>query len=355
MSAINFGQSLSFTETVNLIASCPEIRVHVEGEPGIGKSSMLEAISRKTGITRYAYIDTPNLDIGDAAMPVIKHDTKTTGFYPNERFQLHLGEPVIIMLDEFSKGMQPVQNMLHPLLEETNPRFGDIPLPAGSIVFTTGNLGSDGVGDGRKAHTIGRQTTVRMRKPTAEEWINNYAVNAGVAAPIVAWVERTPEVMASYLDSGQEDNFYIFNPRRPGKAYCSPRSLSRASHVVKQRKVLGENTMVAALTGTIGEKAANDLGAYIAFQNELPKWSEIIENPRTAPVPTSSGATSVLVFGAVMRVETDTIDAFMTYLERFDTNWQATFCLTLAKSEKQKVGFRNAAYTKWLADNQDLL
>ena len=45
----------------------------------------------------------------------------------------------------------------------------------------------------------------------------------------------------------------------------------------------------------------------------------------------------------------------MQYLDRFDTNWQATFCLTLAKSAKQKIGFRNASYTKWLADNQDLL
>lgn len=355
MSNINFGSSLSFDETVNLIALCPEIRVHVEGEPGIGKSSMLEAIATKAGIDSWAYIDTPNLDIGDAALPVIKHDTKTTGFYPNERFKLHEGKPVVIMLDEFSKGMEPVKNMLHPLLEEKNPRFGDIPLPVGSIVFTTGNLGSDGVGDGRKAHTIGRQTTVRMRKPTNEEWIHNYAVNAGVAAPIIAWVDRNPQVMASYLDSGQEDNHLIFNPRRVGKAYCSGRSLSRASHIVKRRRELGENAMIAALAGTIGQQGAHDLGAYLAFQDEIPAWREIIENPKTAHVPTSSGAASVLVFGAVQRVDEGNIDAFMEYLSRFDINWQATFCLTLSKSERQKVGFRNKSYRDWLTENQDLL
>jgi hypothetical protein len=49
------------------------------------------------------------------------------------------------------------------------------------------------------------------------------------------------------------------------------------------------------------------------------------------------------------------MDAFMQYLSGFDTTWQATFCLTLAKSAKQKVGFRNSTFTKWLADNQDLL
>lgn len=355
MATISFGSTLSFDETVSLIALCPELRVHVEGEMGIGKSSMIEAIARKTGITRSAYIDMPNLDVGDGAMPVIKHDTKTTGFYPNERFNLHLGEPVIIMLDEFPKGAQPVQNMLHPLLEETNPRFGDIPLPAGSIVFTTGNLTTDGVGDNRKAHTINRQTTVRMRKPTNEEWINNYAVNAGIDGAIIAFAKEVPQLFASYLDEGQEDNHYIYNPRRPSKVYVSPRSLSRASHIVKRRRELGSNAMTAALIGTIGEQAARDLGAYIEFQNELPSWADIIANPKSTRVPDSPGASAVLVFGAVQRVEADTIDAFMSYLDRFDTNWQATFCLALAKSNKQKVGFANASYRNWLTANQDLL
>lgn len=352
---INFGSTVSFNECVNLIAACPEIRVHVEGEPGIGKSSMLEVIAAKAGISAFAYIDTPNLDIGDAAMPVLKHDTKTTGFYPNERFKLHTGEPVVIMLDEFSKGPQPVQNMLHPLLEEKNPRFGDIPLPAGSIVFTTGNLGVDGVGDSRKAHTIGRQTTVRMRKPTNDEWVDNYAVNAGVEGAIMAWVKRTPHTMASYLDEGQADNHYIYNPRRIGTAYVSPRSLSRASHIVRQRHILGPNAMTAALVGTIGEQGARDLGAFIEYQNELPTWEEIIGDPKQVRIPDSAGASAVLIFGAVTRVESDTIDAFMEYLDRFDTNWQATFCLSLAKSEKQMVGFRNAKYRDWVAANQDLL
>lgn len=355
MATINFGSALSFNETVGLISECPEIRVHVEGEPGIGKSSMLNAISKRTGIASFAYIDTPSLDIGDAAMPVLKHDTKTTGFYPNERFKLHTGEPVIIMLDEFSKGPQPVQNMLHPLLEETNPRFGDIPLPAGSIVFTTGNLTTDGVGDGRKAHTIGRQSKVRMRKPTSEEWIHNYAIDAGIEGSIIAWVDRTPQCMASYTDEGQEDNFYIFNPRRVGNAYVSPRSLSRATHIVRKRHIIGANAMTAALIGTIGEQGARDLGAFIEYQNELAPWADIIANPKSARVPDSAGASAVLIFGAVQRVAADTIDAFMQYLDRFDTNWQATFCLALAKSDKQKVGFRNAAYRDWVAANQDLL
>ena len=352
---INLDTTLSFDDCVSLIAANPEIRVHVEGEPGIGKSSMMKAIAAKTGITRCAYIDVPNLDLGDIAMPALRHETQTTTYYPNERFQLHHGEPVLIMLDEFTKGAEPVKNMLHPLLEETNARLGDKPIPDGSVIYSTGNLGSDGVGDTRKAHTIGRQTTVRMRKPTSKEWIHNYAVDAGVSGAVIAWVDATPQCMASYLDQGQEENHLIFSPRRAAKAYVSPRSLSRSSPIVNRRREYSESTLLAALIGTIGEQGARDLSAYITYQNDIPTWKDIIATPRSTRIPDSPGATAVLVFGAIQRVEAESIDAFMSYVERLDTQWQATFCLTLAKSEKQHVGFRNVAYRNWLLANQDLL
>ena len=44
-----------------------------------------------------SYIDVPNMDLGDIAMPVVDHDTRVTRYYPNARFRLHEGKPVIVM------------------------------------------------------------------------------------------------------------------------------------------------------------------------------------------------------------------------------------------------------------------
>lgn len=353
MQTINFGQSVTLDEASTLIATCPELKVHMESEPGIGKSSQLPVIARKAGIDQCLYIDASQYSTGDGAMPAVNHDTKTSSFYINERFGFHSGKPVAIMVDELPKAMQSVQNELHTLFEE-KPRFYGVDLPEGSIVCSSGNLTSDGVGDKTKDHTINRQTRVRVRKPSNDEWIHDFAVNAGVEGSLIAWSKATPQAFASYLDEGQEDNFYIFNPRRAGRSFFSPRSAFKASHIIKRRREIGPNAMTCALIGTIGEQAARDLGAYIEFQNELPSWADIVGSPRSTHVPTSAGASSVLIFGAVQRVDETSIDPFMQYLDRFDTNWQATFCLTLAKSAKQKVGFRNRSYTQWVADNQDL-
>ena len=116
---IAFGSTLTLKQAANLILTNPQTRFMVRGEPGIGKSTMLSYLAGQLAATHNAaYIDVPNMDLGDIAMPVVNHEQRVTCYYPNSRFRLHEGKPVIIMLDEFTKGADPIKNMLHPMLEE---------------------------------------------------------------------------------------------------------------------------------------------------------------------------------------------------------------------------------------------
>ena len=358
MSEVNFGKSISLKQAATLIASNPETRFLLQGEPGIGKSSLLEDIASKIGYD-YAYIDVPNMDLGDIAMPVIDHEHKVTRYYPNARFGIHLGKPMLIMLDEFTKGADPVKNMLHPMLEKANPRLGDIPLPKDgdkqTIVFLTGNLSSDGVGDSLKAHSRNRIVPVNIMKPTAEEWIE-WGMNHGIEAEVLAWVNQYPHALASYTDGGNADNPYIYNPRKQQNAFVSPRSLATASNIVRTRKQNDPDTVIAALTGAVGEAAARDMQAYIEFADQLPTWEAVIKDPKGTRVPTSAGACAIMVFGGIARVTDDTITPFMTYLERFAAEWQAVFVINIAKTpSKQAIAFKSKTFATWAAQNVDLL
>lgn len=358
MSEIKFGKTITLKQAATLIKTNPETRFLLQGEPGIGKSSILESIASDLGYD-YAYIDVPNMDLGDIAMPVIDHDTKTTRYYPNARFKVHAGKPVLIMLDEFTKGAEPVKNMLHPMLEKANPRLGDLPLPADgdkqTIVFLTGNLSTDGVGDSLKAHSRNRLVPVTIAKPTAEEWIE-WGMNHGIEAEVLAWVNQYPHALASYLDAGQQDNPYIYNPKRAQSAFVSPRSLATASNIVRTRKQNDPDTVIAALTGAIGESGARDMQAYIEFSDQLPTWEATIKDPKHTAIPTSPGACAIVVFGGISRVTKDTITPFMEYLQRFDAEWQAVFAINIAKTpSKQSIAFSCKAFAEWVAKNQDLL
>jgi len=355
MAEVSFGKSITLKQAANLICSNPETRFLLQGEPGIGKSSLLEMIASRMGYA-HAYIDVPNMDLGDIAMPVIDHESKTTRYYPNARFKVHTGEPVVVMLDEFTKGADPVKNMLHPMLEKANPRLGDISLNKDLfIVFLTGNQSTDGVGDNLKAHSRNRLVPVTISKPDADQWIE-WAIGKGIEAEVIAWVSRFPQVLASYTDGGQNDNPYIYNPKRNQNAFVSPRSLETASNIVRTRKQNDPDAVIAALTGAIGESGARDMQAYIEFADQLPTWEATVTKPDTAPVPTSPGACAIVVFGAISRVTKETMTPFMQYLERFAPEWQAVFAVNIAKAPaKQSIAFSCKAFAAWVAKNQDLL
>jgi hypothetical protein len=218
------------------------------------------------------------------------------------------------MLDELGKASRPVLNMLLPVILEH--RIGDVPLPTGSIVFGTTNLDTDGVGDNIPAHAYNRMTVVNISNPTAEEWLN-WAANNDIAPEIMAFAKQYPQVFDCYADMDKDTkNPYVFNPMTGMvRAFCSPRSLAKASNIVKQRDVLGSATLTA-LIGTVGEAAARDMEALINLADQLPVFENIVRDPANTKLPDGAGAMFILAFMVAGRVSKETIDAVMEYMER---------------------------------------
>jgi len=358
MAIINFGQSVSLKEFAHGIATVgKKVTVIGQGEPGIGKSAMLKYIQSQNPEYETAYIDCTLLDLGDFALPytedVLTGDNKmkVTKFAPNARFKMHGDKPVIIMLDEIGKAMKAVKNVLLTLMLEH--RIGDHYLPAGSVVFGTTNLLSDGVGDMLEAHARNRVALVTVRKPDHDEWIE-WAIGSSIAPEIIAWVKQFPHALASYTDPSQKENPYIFNPTRAGMgAVVTPRSLEKASDIAKQRDKLGDALTISLLTGTIGESAARDMQAFFTVVDKLPTWDGILNSPTTAKMPDDAVAKCIMVFSAIARVEKDTLSKWMQYAQRMDKEWQALFATSVMKSPtKQSFCVTNKEFKDWALANQ---
>jgi len=196
---------------------------------------------------------------------------------------------------------------------------------------------------------------VTVRKPSSDEWIT-WAMEHGIEPEVCAWVKQFPHSMASYMDEGQGDNPYIFNPKKVQQAYVSPRSLETASNIIGRRSQLDQDTVISALTGAIGESASRDMQAFIEYADQLPTWESVISSPTTATVPSSAGACAVMVYGAIAKVDKTSMDKFMVYLERMGEEWQACFCINIAKTTtKQAVAFSSKKFSNWVTFNQDLL
>jgi hypothetical protein len=354
MSLINFGKTVSLMDFAHAVAECGHLVTLVgEGEMGIGKSAMLKEVAKRLPTHLPAYIDCTLLDLGDFALPytVEENGMRVTRFAPNARFRFHEGKPVIIMLDEIGKAMGAVKNVLMTLMNEF--RIGDHFLPEGSIVFATTNLGMENLGDLLQPHQRNRICSVRIRKPDADEWIDNYAINSDIAPEIIAWVKQFPHALAAGDDPAQRENPYIniIGQTKTG-AVVTPRSLEKASHIAKRRAVLGDELTISMLTGVIGESAARDMQAFFTVVDKLPTWDAIIASPSTAKLPDDTIARCICVFGAITRVQKDTLSKWMTYVQRMDKEWQALFAKSVMKSDKQSFCVTNKEFKDWALANE---
>lgn len=320
------------------------------GQPGIGKSSILASLARAMPDYHPAYVDCANLDLGDLGLPLIDRDTPipTTTYAPNVRFGVHQTRPVLLMLDELGKATRPVLNMLLPALHPDERRLGDHSFPTGSIVFATTNLDTDGVGDAIPAHAYNRMTVCTIANPTAEEWLQ-WATSSpvqAIAPEILAFAQQYPQVFECYTDDPTSTNPYIFNPLRGQvRAYCSPRSLAHASHIVRQRSTLGEATL-PALMGTVGESAARDMDALLRLSDKLPTLKEITSAPTTTRLPTDASAYFILAFALATDTTKANITEVMQYVDRWDAfEAQALYITTVAGNrEKAPMACANAAF-----------
>lgn len=358
MTSINFGSRVSLKEAAQLIAAVGTTNnILLRGPMGTGKSSILKMLPEYLGDEyEYVYFDMTAKAEGDTAIPFPDKEAGVMRFFTNEALKLTTGKRVVILMDELPKAPRSIQNMVLPMFE--NPkRIADKLLPEGSIVIATSNLSEEGLGDTFMAHTMNRFTVIESRQATLDEWLVWGAAN-NVHPVVLAWVNQNPTALASFRDDDFDpNNAYVPNPKRVQVGQVvTPRSLEKASHIVWQREKFNENTLLAALIGTIGEPAARDMQHYIVFQDQLPSRELILKSPDTAPIPTSAGAIITLLFNLERAVDADTMSPIMKYVCRLESEPQAVFCTALARNKiKQTIAFRNSAFTKWAAENADIL
>lgn len=358
MSVINFGSRVSLQEAAQAIAAIGTTNtVLLKGEKGIGKSAIMDILPEYLGAGyEYAYFDMGNKSDGDTAIPFPDKERKVMEFFVNTALKVHTGKPVVIMLDEFGKAPRSIQNMMHTLLEVKRKRIQDTYLPEGSIVFLTTNLSEEGLGDVLFDHTLDRLTVFEVRKSNATEWLP-WGAEHNIHPAMLAWVDQTPTVLASFRDDDfDQDNPYVYNPKRVQGKTITPRSLELASNIMWQRDKITKNALLCGLIGTIGEAGARDIESYLAFQDEIPTRESIIKTPEIATIPVSAGAIVTLLFNLERAVTNETITPIMKYVRRLSEEHQAVFCTTLARSKsKQKIAFGNKAFTDWARENQDIL
>ena len=375
---------IQFTDTVNieqLAAMIPVMSATSEGaddhvtpvivsEPGVGKTSILKLIAENNGDKwrrpsdnyatdkyDYIYVDCPSKDFMDIAGTIPNHADKSLEQYIGALFKLDSDKPKVIMLDEVFKVPKLMGTLFTRLKLER--MVGDRSLPIGSIVFATSNNSSDGVGDAMQAHQGNRVCLMRMEKPDARRWIK-WAGDNGISSTIRAFVAMNPRVLNSYMDGGQENNEFIFNPTKPTQtvSFISPRSLTKCNRIVKNRSVWGKAAADVALAGTIGLSGAKLLSVFIDMEAQVTPVREIIKDPMGVILPEDIAALCMTMINAVDEIQTqDDLSGFMQFIQRMkqDELQSLFFTMLLDNKRTTKLAAGNETVKQWAINNYKYL
>jgi len=349
---------LSFTQVQSLISAVGDKRtVIVEGENGIGKTALFHAIKRMPKFANHIAvdpIDCTQLSDGSVWMPDLDRENGISRELPNERFGVskhnQLGvngsKPILVFLDEIAKAPQFIKNVLAPVIYER--RVGNYHMPEGSVVFCATNLSVEGLGDSIQAHLRNRLVFVKMRKPTADEWLK-WATDAGLNPMLLAFANNEPRVMESFIDyetggkfegkTLSKENGMIFNPKSTQLAYASPRSLHAASDILDAcLGVVDDATLENALVGTVGAVTASAMASFVRFGQDICDYARVIADPDHAPLSDNPTAQLIQVFQFVTRASDRTeAEAIVKYVWRMRAEMQSIFCNTVASSQRASL------------------
>ncbi len=355
MSVINNKVFIDINDAAQVVAAYGDkITPILIGEPGIGKSAVLETLKTTLGDEYdYIYIDCPVMDLSDIMMRVPNKETGTLEQYVASIFKLGNGRKKVIMLDEFMKSPKLLQIIWMRLV---NDRYlGDEYIDG--YLFATSNHATDGVGDSMLAHGSNRVMKFYVNKPNHKKWLV-WASENNISPFVRAWVAMNPSCLASFYDGGQEDNPNIFNPNKPKDSYVTPRTLAKSHYVVAKRDQMGDRLTEAALAGLLGLSAAQSMTATFALQGELVPVPEIIKDPEGVRVPEKLAALFLTMFNAVDVIETqDDLSQFMKFIKRVNSaELQSVFFTILLQSKRMtRIAKNNGDVMNWAKDNYELL
>jgi hypothetical protein len=122
-------------------------------------------------------------------------------------------------------------------------------------------------------------------------------------------------------------------------AYATPRSLVAAGDVLDAGDgVLDDDTLEAALVGTIGATTAEALSSFVRFGRDICSLERVLKDPATAPLSDNPTAQLVQVFQFVSRVDTrEDAEKVVEYIDRMRTEMQSIFANSVAQSQRVSI------------------
>ena len=250
-------------ENVNVI---PPLFIH--GSPGIGKSTIVNAVCKSRGIefidVRLAQMDPCDI----RGLPVPNKELKQMDWFVNGTWPRDPNGKGIIFLDELSSCDRSVACASYELVLDR--RLGKLySVPPGYLIVAAGNLTTDrAIATTMSSALANRFMHVELTS-SAEDWVEWGAAN-DIHPAVLGFIKTRPENLFSMKNQNLE------------RGWPSPRAWHRVSEMCKIFDVdkSGSKTLLQKIVyGLVGNSAGIDFMTYYKLNEEFDNILDYMTNP----------------------------------------------------------------------------
>lgn len=243
-------------------------------DPGVGKTTFIRHVSKGMDLEYYQSI-VAQYDPGElGGLPYVdKSGENMIRLRPSYLPPLdRAGEGGVFNLDELPQAMLASQNICSQIVNEW--RVGDHRIDRSITIVATGNKPSN------KAGTTSMPTHLRDRLcfitiETDHNDFLTYAASVGMDPRVRAYIKERPAALHKFDAAANS---------------CpSPRSWEKVSATLSLEG-LSKSVRREAIAGYIGEGDATSFEAWLRVEGKLPKFEDILADPKNVPIFTNKDA-----------------------------------------------------------------
>lgn len=332
--------------------------VYIKSAPGRGKTTVFvdasAILSKLLGKSiGHVVINGPLLTPADSIGYLVPKDvgghlesqyTDPFWFRTAEGKRLDEYDGGLIIIDEADKMDADVKKVIGEAA--LSGRLGPHVLPKGWLVWMAGNRAKDRSGSTKELdHLINRRIEIDIDDDIAS-WLE-WAAQNKVSPITMAFANQNPQIV-----------FTDGVPEKQGP-WCTPRSLVEADRYMQivansnGGKFADDNYTMEEVAGMIGQGAVSQFFAFVRLDREMPKFENIVKEPMTVKVPDKPDAQMLVCYNLAHRVNADTAEPVIKYVDRMPKEFAVTFAQTACRRDYSLL--RHPAVNAWALKNSSLM
>lgn len=318
--------------------------IHVTGEPGSGKTSVIEQtvaeLQQQDQTFGYWCLYTPSLSPIDFSVPMPDTNTGTLRMYHNDRLPNAFDTPDvkgIVFLGERDNADPATNKALQKYIN--NEDMGGLQKPKGVIVVSDSNDINHRSGAVQQSLALLSRSRVIPVQLDVECTLKYFA-DTGVNPFVQAYLSLRKEHVST---------FEALLKERAYRVWANPRSWERLGKSMDDADEHGETLSQEEVIGDVGEGVGREFLAFLYAATTLTSYQEIVSSPRTATKPQKLSDVYAVTAMLAMTVKAADMNAVRLYVERFPVEVQVLFLrlLTAGKSKHKMENVCTKAYTEW--------